>query len=557
MDDFDLFVEQAEYISEAEFLKWSVDHPEEKIIIKKLCQGGAKLLTGPRGCGKTTLFKKAFYKIIKNPKDIALPIYVNFKSSLKLEPFYKSKTNAVFLFNQWLISKIYSGINDTLQIKFEDTKKETHIDFEKKIKISSLLEIGNEIETGDLDLNISNLSEDIKLILKLTSKSRCIIFLDDAAHAFSPDQQRDFFDFFRLIKSKEIAPKAAIYPGVTTYSSSFHVGHDAEEIDIWIKPENDQYLKFMFGILESRLSGEAFNKLKANLPLLKLICFSSFGIPRSLLNQIQSLFDESFNLVNFTSKKTLDIIDKNYTNTYQIFISLKDKLPIYSNFIDSGTEIYDNILNAVKSYNRDKDIKRQSVSIGIKKEIPNEISKVLKFFHYCGLLIPKGTISKGEKGIYEMYTIHFGALINRNVFLGQTAISIDNLSKAFESRNAHEYTRIVPENLIKKDDSRDKFALALPPCQTCGALRINAEAKFCLSCGSKLQIESIYTKLIKNDISKLPLTDTRIERIKSESNIQTIQDILLDSDNKELRKVERIGPFWAKKIYNYAVEYLG
>ena len=53
-DQGDTFVEQAEYIDPAAFDTWAEEHPNEQQILQKLCQGGGKLITGPRGCGKTT-----------------------------------------------------------------------------------------------------------------------------------------------------------------------------------------------------------------------------------------------------------------------------------------------------------------------------------------------------------------------------------------------------------------------------------------------------------------------------------------------------------------------
>jgi len=36
------------------------------------------LITGPRGCGKTTLMLKTFHKLRANSKAVSLPIYVNY-----------------------------------------------------------------------------------------------------------------------------------------------------------------------------------------------------------------------------------------------------------------------------------------------------------------------------------------------------------------------------------------------------------------------------------------------------------------------------------------------
>ena len=106
MIDSEIFTEQAEYLSGSSFKKWSVSHQNEADTLRKLTQAGAKLITGPRGCGKTTLMLKAFSKLITNPKGSGFPVYVNYKSSLKLEPLYRSNTNAAYWFNQWVMLKL-------------------------------------------------------------------------------------------------------------------------------------------------------------------------------------------------------------------------------------------------------------------------------------------------------------------------------------------------------------------------------------------------------------------------------------------------------------------
>lgn len=85
----EVFTEQAEYINSRNLENWHMQHQNEKLIMKKLCQGGAKLLTGPRGCGKTTLLLKA-YNEMRHRKDV-FSIYVNFKTPLKIAPLYSKK----------------------------------------------------------------------------------------------------------------------------------------------------------------------------------------------------------------------------------------------------------------------------------------------------------------------------------------------------------------------------------------------------------------------------------------------------------------------------------
>lgn len=558
MEQYNLFVEQAEYIEDTEsFLKWSTEHPEEEKIIQKLSQGGAKLIIGPRGCGKTTLMLKTFHKLCEKSSAAALPIYVNFKTSLKLEPFYKKKANAVFLFNQWLILKIYQGLYNTL----ETLKVEIEMQFPKRIvdEFTSRLEIGNiSSELEEFQISIPDLEKDVLKALSKLGRNRCVLLLDDAAHAFSPEQQRDFFDFFRRIKSRIIAPKAAIYPGVTMYSSTFHIGHDAELIDVWIKPDTHGYIEFMTDLLEKRLPIAVYEELLKNESLLNLVFYASFGIPRSLLNMVRNFYEEyEDNKYKYTFQRrtVLRIIKESIANTMQIYTSLGVKVPIYENFIKEGELLFNKMISLIKEYNKNKGVENQSVTLALKSPIPQELSKVLGFFQYAGLILPKQDLSKGKKGVFELYVIHYAALIERNAFFSKKSINISEYAKAFEKRNNREITRISPNNLMGTEDFLKKFALSLPPCQTCKMPRTE-HAKFCINCGSQLKIASVFDSLVITGIEKLPLTSRRVDTIKENSKIKTVKDILMDHDYRQLRSVPRIGPFWAKQIYAYAEEFI-
>lgn len=338
MSEENIFIEQAEYINEDLFKKWNIEHPDEEVIVRKLSQGGAKLITGPRGCGKTTLMLKTYYKLCSQKKCTTLAIYVNFKTSLKIEPLYRKNINASYWFNQWLLFKIYQGLYKTLENINVEAPKDLLLN---KAQIDDVV---NKIELGFMEkinmeiiLTISMLEEEIKKILSCTNRNHCVLLLDDAAHAFSVEQQYDFFEFFRQIKSRIISPKAAIYPGITNYSSTFHVGHDAEEIDVWIKPEMNNYVEFMLQILERRLPRYIYTKLSEQLDLLYIICYSSFGIPRAVLNMVSSLYKdktvdgvEEFE-VKFTRQTVMKAISQTYTQVMNIFLSLKESYQYMKN----------------------------------------------------------------------------------------------------------------------------------------------------------------------------------------------------------------------------------
>ncbi len=556
--DEKVFTEQAEYIESSDLENWHIEHPNEKLIMKKLCQGGAKLLTGPRGCGKTTLLLKA-YNEMSYRKDV-FSIYVNFKTSLKIEPLYRKNTNGSYWFNQWLFLKIYKGIFKSLQ-DYGITDSIDLIYGEKDIdSYINKIELGivEEINVVDELLTISLLEDEIKKILSVSKTSSCVLLLDDAAHAFSKEQQYDFFEFFRNIKSREISPKAAIYPGVTNFSASFHVGHDAEEIDVWIKVTDDDYIEFMTKLLQKRFPVEVFLQLTKDKDLLDLICYSSFGIPRALLNIVHNLCKEKKNIeIDCSRNSILTSVRKVNGLFMNIYKSLEKQLPIYKEFVKRGNGIYETLLDLLKQYNREKDFCNQAVEVGIKKPIPVELDKVFNFFQYAGLLMYDRELSRGESGRYTIYIINYGFLVEQNVFGGKTNIKNVELATALKIRNMHEYKRLTVESLLGEGDISDIFPFSLPPCPKCNTPRISADTKFCSECGERLITPSLFEELVNNDISKLPLTAYRVETIKQNSAIKTIRDILMDTDHRELRSVPGIGPYWANKISSYAEEYIG
>lgn len=556
--DEKVFTEQAEYIDSGDLENWHIEHPNEKLIMKKLCQGGAKLLTGPRGCGKTTLLLKA-YNEMSHRKDV-FSIYVNFKTSLKIEPLYRKNTNGSYWFNQWLFLKIYKGIfnslrdyeiTDSIELVFDEKDIDSYIN---KIELG----IVDEINVVNELLSISLLEDEIKKVLSDSEMSSCVLLLDDAAHAFSKEQQYDFFEFFRNIKSREISPKAAIYPGVTNFSASFHVGHDAEEIDIWIKVTDEDYIEFMTKLLQKRFPAEVFLQLTRDKDLLDLICYSSFGIPRALLNIVHNLWKEKKSVeIDCNRNSILQSIRQVNGLFMNIYKSLEEQLPIYKEFVKKGAGIYETLLDSLKQYNKEKDFFNQAVEVGIKKPVPAELDKVFNFLQYAGLLMYARELSRGENGRYAIYIINYGFLIEQNVFGGRTNIKNVELATALKTRNMHEYKRFTVESLLGEGDIRDMFPFSLPPCPKCHTPRISADTKFCSECGEKLVTPSLFEELVKNDISKLSLTPHRVETIKQNSTIRTIRDILMDKDHRELRSVPQVGAYWTNRIFSYAEEYIG
>lgn len=285
------FIEQAEYIERDKFISLTAEHPHESEIMKKLMGGGAKLLIGPRGCGKSTLMRKAYYGLLLDRAARTFPVYVNFKLALKMEPYYVNGPNASYWFRAWLVLKIIRAIHEALD-ESKSLKNLAKLPEVNKVEATiNALEANNATAEQIEKFNISYLTKTIEDLMIENSMRRCVILIDDAAHSFSERQQEDFFDLFRAIKSKIISPKAAIYPGITSHSASFHVGHDAEQIDAWVKPSGDQYEDFMLALAQKRFEGTGVDIVTGNEEEIKFLAYASFGIPRGFLSMLRAIFN--------------------------------------------------------------------------------------------------------------------------------------------------------------------------------------------------------------------------------------------------------------------------
>lgn len=556
------FIEQAEYIGEAAFLALSAVHPDEEAIVRRLSVGGAKLLVGPRGCGKTTLMLKAFYGLLRQTGATTLPIYVNFKLSLKLEPLYVNTPNATYWFRLWLNLKVYQGLLDSVR---ESGRYVLPSDVPAAADVAAMVAA---IESGRINTSDGNaeafsmegLARSIAQVLAANNLLRCVLLLDDAAHAFSPRQQEDFFEFFREIKSREISPKAAIYPGITTHSPTFHVGHDAEQIDVWVKPGREGYVAFMRSLAEKRFNGELPKSLVATTDGLEFLAYASFGIPRSFLNMLRAIYHDEGDVSSSTGaidrRKLLDVAKQSRELSHNVYESLSYKLPAYKEFVSTGSDIYQKIIQLLKEFNKNRMENNQALEIGLKRPVPPEIEKVFSFFQYAGLIMPSGDNSRGVKGVFDLFMVHFGDLITENAIVGRRTKSVPSFVTAFTAQTHQAWPRISSETLAKPVNYSTLFRLSLPHCQSCGAERASEHAKFCQNCGAQLKTASLYDELTNQEISVLPLSARMIARIRKNSTIRTVKDILMDNNRSNLRSIPQIGPIRAERIARYAEEHV-
>lgn len=547
------FEERAENLTQEELIDWTYLTPADLNVIRKLRGPGVKLVVGPRGSGKTTLLRIALFQLLQSKE--ALGIYCNYSHSLALEPLFFSHSGALKLFRQWIIQKILIGVFESLSawekpISDHLTKI---LEFARVFVVS--LEKGEIITDESFYLAPSELVSIIEGICDQNQVPRAVLLLDDAAHAFSSEQQREFFEIFRQLRTRRIAPKAAVYPGITSYAHTFNVAHEAELLTVWYNPSEEGYLENMRSIARKRLPDSVFQSLGISADeYLDILSLAAFGQPRALLNMISAVVDFANSGKPITRAVVIKAVEDYNQYMLGVFRALGAKLPRYKPFISFGEGISGSISGRIGEYNRGRHPESKGLSIGILAPLSEKLERIFRFFEYAGMVRPLSDHSRGLRGVYKRYLIHYSTLITDNALsLGQTFRNSD-LIAALRNFEPHNYYRATEAGLVPRQFATD-CVLDLPPCIVCDSPRLTEDQKFCASCGSKLTDASVYKALLQTPISELPLTQSKINGILAHTPLRTVQDILTDEEQR-IKDVPYIDRYWAGRIRNIAEEFV-
>ncbi|GLH70900.1 hypothetical protein GETHPA_24330 [Geothrix rubra] len=545
------FEQHAEKLSRDELLEYYKDI-DDGTILKKLTGRGAKLLSAPRGAGKSMLFKKTYYKCLDSI-DHPLPVYTNYSQYFRVEDAGHNRPTALITFRRWVLSKIIlSSINSTdyLNIAALSILEQFEINPTQLTRFVESLEGGTFDET-EIELSPDKTCEILLAIAKMANRKRVILLLDDAAHAFTPEFQREFFDVFRGLNKFLVSPKAAVYPGVTSYGARFNVGHDAEIIPVGLEPENQSYLEHMIGLLEKRVLPEELQLLKKQDGLIELLAFAASGIPRAFILMCSYYIDaETRNPTKGASQNGWEAINEWNQYIETLYESISIKVPRFKNYIQCGSELYRYFLEAIKTYNYKNN--KHSIYLAVEEKNSARYDMLIQFMEYAGILFRRKQISQGESGLFNRYLIHLGLQIQHKTLIKSRGRSYRQLVE-FIQRPDNVNHRISYLSLLSgKLDER--CSLELPPCPVCRTPRLNGEAKYCMTCGSRLSDTSIYSEIIKQPINVLKITQNKKEALLRSGYFNTLADLLPENAIEQLYRIDGIGRHWANEIWQQAQE---
>lgn len=552
-----IFEERAEHLSKEDLRNWTQITAGNRKAIAKLTGPGAKLLTGPRGSGKSSLLRAAYFQLLEGTE--ALPVYVNYANSMALEPLFHRRANALQIFRQWVIAKILVAAQSSINEIGRQPPSDLASLAAGANAYLNALSIGADPPDLERHLGPSQTASLLAEWSRHLGRRRVVLLLDDAAHAFSAQQQREFFEIFRELRTRYVAPKAAVYPGITSYSPYLHVGNDAELVEAWFRPEAAEYLTTMRNLVERRLTPKLKLQLADRTEIVDYLALASFGLPRGflvMLSKVLGLEEDDANASPLPTRRAADAAISSHADSVRaVFNSLAEKMPRYRSFVELGDELETALVQAIRRFNTERQIDRKAVVVAISQPIGTELLRVLDMLEYSGAIRKLDSVSRGVKGVFQRYEVHYALLLKANALaLGRSPSAAGSI-EALRSRDAHAFVRTTGEGLLGKGFV-ERCRLDLAPCQVCGSARLSEEAQYCMRCGNRLSEASIYEELLQAPISRLGLTPKKLESLKKYTSIRTVKDIILDQESVEIRKAHQIGAIWAKRIQRYAEEYV-
>lgn len=535
--------ERADHVNNDELVGLTADSSFYRDIRAKIFGRGAKLISGPRGTGKTHQMRFVYLECVQKKSNPAA-VYVSFSRYARLEPLLRSAPDALKVFTSWVVAKIALGVDTFGRDKGTDLGEVilreiglTTIDIETYVA---------DIENGDRRLshedlqrclNISRLHELLDAASNACGRNRIILLLDDAALSLTPEYHVEFFNIFQDLKSPTVSPKASVYPGTTQYGPRFHARHDAETVNAWLSVEEPEYAEVMTELLTKR---DATQDVPAE--VVELFQYLAFGVPRVLLTMLRD-YRRGASRKNRTVQQNVNAVVEEQVRLQRAeYESLAFKLPQFKSVIAAGLHLFDTIADELSSENRKlRDTEEKQTVVGILRgKRPTTHERMMSLLVEVGLLYPLKPVQHGEGREYDRFIPHYARLMDSRAFAQSRGFSAKDAVAFIKRKSAKHPLRRTLEGLLSPEDQQVRLDLA--PCIQCNTPRMDEAQRFCHNCGRPLPEPSRYRQILELPLSSLPIPSWYKEKIQEATDIKTVGDLLsLQDPASELRKAEMIG----------------
>lgn len=525
------FFYRTEDIPPDEILEYFVETQQDRQIIDALKNRNPTILVGSRGVGKSFLLRVAQKELLTSfDSDRVFPIYISFVRSSLLQSTDPDQ------FKHWMLARVCSSIIRSLNKSglLGAVPKSINLlagkPVSQAIEKTSIEKIAesyeNSWQTPQSIINIDGLptidqfKEAVEDLSDALNIKRFVLFIDEAAHIFLPDQQRQFFTLFRDLRSHVITCNAAVYPGVTSFGETFQPVHDATMLTIDRDVLSENYVENMREIVQKQADSNSQTQIAQNGKNFAVLAYAASGNPRLLLKTLSRAQKVNSTQVN-------EAIREYYrTDIWSEHSTLSEKYIGHRNLIDWGRDFIENtVLPDIKSKN-DHNLARPERSTSaffwIHRDSPETVKESLRVLAYTGIVTEHANGIKASRGeIGTRYLVNLGCLFALEVAPSNTGFEI---AKALSPKrmtefgfNSSSYRALVDSQNI---EAGSDVALAL-------------DAQF------------------QKPISVLDITAWQKEKL-AELGLNTIRDVLNATEEK-LKEANYVGDIRARRMRNAAV----
>ena len=441
---------RTEDIRPEDVLKLFVETEKDRRLVDDLKSPHPVVLVGSRGVGKSFLLRVAQQELLAStPKNGVVPVYVSFSSS----PLLQSLNDVQF--HAWMLTKICGAIGRAL------SKAGLLVQIPRSLKVLAGAELIHGIENTPIEqlqvelesvwrssnqnidtTNVPELEEiknAIEDLVDQLSIKRFNLLIDEAAHIFLPRQQRLFFSLFRDLRSPFIVCKAAVYPGVTAYGSTFQPMHDAVMVSAERDVMSKDYVQNMREIVEKQADSNLLRLIEKNINNFSTLAYAATGNPRILLKNLAKA-------PKLTSSEVNQLI-KDYfrTEAWAEHSMLATKYQGHAKLIDWGRIFIEQyVLKTLKKRNDEKSEEDggSSAFFWIHRDAPQYVRQALQILSYTGVVTELAIGLKGTRSeIGARYMVNLGCLFTMEASPANTA---PNLWHKFDIRRMSEYGQNHP-----------------------------------------------------------------------------------------------------------------
>jgi len=533
------FYLRTESIKQSDILELSVLNSHDQSILSALASPEPCLLEGSRGTGKSFLMRVAELEIEKSDKSF-LPVFVSFNISSLLQ------TDDPLQFYHWMLAKalkalvnklrkkghIVSGHSANLLSNDESSDQEKiDQDLGKIVKeFEDSYRRGKDKVDIHLLPDIEDVKEAIENICEENGLERVYFFFDEAAHVFRPEQQRQFFNLFKDLRSPYITCNAAIYPGVTYFGESFEPTHDCIYKRIERGIRDSDYLIYFKEIVYKQADDSLKTSIENNLELFNTLAFSCGGNPRILLRTIQEV--EKFN------SKSVNETIKNFYR-YQIWTEhteLGEKYKGHRSLIDWGRDFLERyVIPSIEQYNesrKERNISESSIYFWVHKDCPETVKESLRLLSYTSVLRKIDSAIRATRSeLGSRYEVKYGCI------LALTRNPVNDSKKFYDSLISKNFPEFGKNHSAYKD------------IKDIGAITEDENA-----------FHAALENMLKKPIDVLQLlTHWQKDKLR-QVGINTIEELHQNTEENLIEKIYNVGPVRARLIKNAAtaelLEYL-